>query len=54
MFRIIPYTVCVAIVAIIGTNVIQTAHATVDTYQERILEQCEQINEILPDSCQQP
>jgi hypothetical protein len=51
--KLIPYTVCVAIVAIIGTNVIQTAHATVDAYQERILEQCEQMNQILPNSCQE-
>ena len=53
MFKLFPYTVCITIVAIIGTNVIQTAHATVDAYQEKLLEQCEQINEILPDSCQE-
>ena len=53
MFKLFPYTVCVAIVAFIGTNVIQTAQATVNTYQEQILERCEQMNEILPDSCQE-
>ena len=54
MFKLIPYAVCITIVGFIGTNVIQTAQATVNTYQEKLLEQCEQINEILPDSCQEP
>lgn len=51
--KLIPYAVCVAIVGFIGTNVIQTAQATVNTYQEQMLERCEQMNQILPNSCQE-
>jgi hypothetical protein len=51
--KLIPYVVCVAIVGFIGTNVIQTAQATVNTYQEQMLERCERMNQILPGSCEE-